>query len=737
MTTREVLLHYTADGTRRRGSGYRVGGRYIVTADHCARGTEYSAFVDGRESAAKVVWRSGDERVDIAVLEAVDFEPVTRVECRLLDRSQAIFVSDCVALGFPVWRDHRPPGEEPDSGQSPAAHGESRARVAQVPGEIPVREHVEPTAPPDHPAPATLRLRDTYPETRTVAGHLDEDPSWGGMSGAGVIVRDGETDILLGVIASWHRPAGSNSLTFIPFNALEALESVHRDALLERLGQPDWSGWRQVRAPQPVLAVSGAIPRVPPAFVERAVVDELWSMIAAPGAAAGVCPLADGRGLGKTQAAAAVARECVRDGWPVVWWVSASDPGTMIAELAALAAQLGLVSDTEEPERSLERLRSWLTTFGGRALLIFDDATDPDALRQVLPPSGCRTIITTVDRAFTSLGQQIPVGVFTPDEAQAYLIDRTGVDDPEGAARVAEALGRHPLGLAQAASTIRPSSGRPPLSYPDYLARLAATTVAAGFHRRPGEDYPDSLGQALQLNLDTALGLAADSDALLRFLGSVALLDVAGVDTAWLSQDLDNLLDEAGRASLLAWSDDGSVVTMHSLLGRFLRETAEPEQGGARIGQASSVLDAGRDCYDARAPLAERRLLVERINAHVDALAEAGAPYSLAHRLWLIGAFNDAALPANAIGLAHAVEDAARVLGPDHPDTLASRNNLAGAYESAGDLGQAIPLFEEALAGCRRGLSEGHPMTAAVAANLDWARAQAAGSGADPASSAR
>jgi hypothetical protein len=38
------------------------------------------------------------------------------------------------------------------------------------------------------------------------------------------------------------------------------------------------------------------------------------------------------------------------------------------------------------------------------------------------------------------------------------------------------------------------------------------------------------------------------------------------------------------------------------------------------------------------------------------------------------------------------------VLGPDHPDTLASRNNLAYAYQSAGDVGRAIPIYQETLA---------------------------------------
>ena len=43
-----------------------------------------------------------------------------------------------------------------------------------------------------------------------------------------------------------------------------------------------------------------------------------------------------------------------------------------------------------------------------------------------------------------------------------------------------------------------------------------------------------------------------------------------------------------------------------------------------------------------------------------------------------------------------ALGDRLRVLGANHPGTVASRNNLAAAYESAGDLGRAIPLFEQA-----------------------------------------
>ena len=50
-----------------------------------------------------------------------------------------------------------------------------------------------------------------------------------------------------------------------------------------------------------------------------------------------------------------------------------------------------------------------------------------------------------------------------------------------------------------------------------------------------------------------------------------------------------------------------------------------------------------------------------------------------------------------------------RVLGEDHPDTLAARGNLAYAYQAAGDLGRAIPLYEQTLADYVRVLGTDHP----------------------------
>ncbi len=65
-------------------------------------------------------------------------------------------------------------------------------------------------------------------------------------------------------------------------------------------------------------------------------------------------------------------------------------------------------------------------------------------------------------------------------------------------------------------------------------------------------------------------------------------------------------------------------------------------------------------------------------------------------------------------------------LGPDHPDTLVSQGNLAGAYQAAGQLDRAIPILERTLEAKVRKLGPDHPGTLASRNNLATAY-QAAG----------
>jgi tetratricopeptide (TPR) repeat protein len=57
-------------------------------------------------------------------------------------------------------------------------------------------------------------------------------------------------------------------------------------------------------------------------------------------------------------------------------------------------------------------------------------------------------------------------------------------------------------------------------------------------------------------------------------------------------------------------------------------------------------------------------------------------------------------------------------LGPDHSDTLDSMNNLAATYWSAGKLDHSIPLFEKALLLYKAKLGPDHPLTLRTQVNL-------------------
>ncbi|MBX9585540.1 MAG: tetratricopeptide repeat-containing protein, partial [Gemmataceae bacterium] len=59
-----------------------------------------------------------------------------------------------------------------------------------------------------------------------------------------------------------------------------------------------------------------------------------------------------------------------------------------------------------------------------------------------------------------------------------------------------------------------------------------------------------------------------------------------------------------------------------------------------------------------------------------------------------------------------------KVLGPDHPDTLASVNDLGLLYRDKGEYGRAEPLLVQALAGRETVLGKHHPATLASVNNL-------------------
>ncbi len=489
--------------------------------------------------------------------------------------------------------------------------------------------------------------------------------------------------------------------------------------------------------------VVGNVPQEPPGFQPRA--DLLAELDRASGRVSVIHAVTGMPGVGTTQLAAAYARARLAAGWRLVAWVDATDPGALQAGLAAVAATLGLANDRGDHGAcdAGQAVRHRLETDGHRCLLVFDNASHPDGIRPVLPASGsARVLITSSQRPVAKLGACVPVGVFSPDEALAFLAERTGLADAGGATALARELGRHPLALALAAAAIVTQR----LAYATYLDRLRAQPAYGHLARKERQSFPCGTAKAAVLSLDTVgagdrtgvctgilelmavLSAAGVRRGLLRDAGQAGVL-AAGMHRTEVSAGVVNkVLAGLAERSLLTFSLDGQTVIMHELVMRVVqdglawRNRFPPvcRDAACVLRRCAKALAGSPDHPAARDFAGQVAALQETVAC---AVGEAGGELArtmLRLRSWalyFLTALGDSASQAVAIG-GPVTADLELALGADHPDTLAAWGNLAVACSEAGRAAEAVPLFEQVLAGRERVLGAAHPGTLAARSNL-------------------
>ncbi len=484
--------------------------------------------------------------------------------------------------------------------------------------------------------------------------------------------------------------------------------------------------------------VVGDIPREAPGFQPRP-----YLLAELERVDQGVQLLTGTLGAGSTQLAAAYARAKLAAGWRLVAWVNAENTGNLLAGLAAVADTVGLsVGGSRRDAADAGRIvRHWLETEGDNCLLVFDDAENPDVLREFVPVGAARVLITSTRQLPVNLQTSVSVDVFSADEALTFLAGPTGLDDAGKAAAVAAELGHLPLALAQAAAVIAGHR----LAYGAYLDRLQTLPVQEHLTRQEeGQAYPDGVAGAVLLSLQ-AVWAADRAGVSTRMLEIMAVLSAAGVRRELLhiagqagvlasgghrvpAAQVDRALEWLSHRSLLSVSLDGQTIIMHRLVAQVVRDwLARRERLTAVCRVAASVLEA-RAITLGRS---QDRPAVRDVPQQVKALLEntaglAGeADKELARillRLRFVALYHlielgDSTPQAIAVG-EPLTADLERLRGPDHPDTLNSRNSLAAAYLAAGRVADAIPLFEQILAGRERLLGPDHSDTLTSRNNL-------------------
>ncbi|ATZ22018.1 Tetratricopeptide repeat protein [Streptomyces lavendulae subsp. lavendulae] len=457
-------------------------------------------------------------------------------------------------------------------------------------------------------------------------------------------------------------------------------------------------------------------------------------------------------GVGKSQLATQYAHQAVAEGTGLVLWVPASEAQQIVTIYSQAALRVGAAGATgEDPEYDARALLEWLATTSSSWLVVLDDISDPVAVGPWWPPvrPGVGWTLATTrlhDPRLTGGGRtRIDVGVYTHNEAVAFLEERLASDGGghllDGRqAELAAMLGHLPLALGHAAAYLLAEE----LACGAYLARLDDQALVLDDVLPDWADtelYGQHITAALLLSLAAAqqAGPVGLVEPLLRLL---ALLDPDGHPEAiWTTQAVTDFLNTTRgdgstatateeiiralrvlRRYALITSDPHTPlrqIRMHALTARAVRETTpchhRPQLAVTVAHALTEIWKPGRHIHRDLAQVLRANTAVLRRNA------EEHLWQNEIHVVIFMGGLSLLASGLHRDALdywAPFTQQAFKVLGPDHPDTIRARAALAGCYRELGRYQDALTLAEQVLTDCERLLEPDHPGTIRARANL-------------------
>lgn len=446
-----------------------------------------------------------------------------------------------------------------------------------------------------------------------------------------------------------------------------------------------------------------------------------------------------------------------------------------MGDLAELASELDLASQDEQEAMARAALR-WLEETNLGWLVILDNVPDVASVEDWVPKRGNGTIIiTTRSTEFDRLGADLlTVDTFEPDVAEKFLRDRVRSANPIAAkADLADVVGRLdglPLALEQAAAWVARVPNRTFAAFVELLDDVTAEPFPAA--TRPSR-YTDTASTTWQVSITAAY---KEAPLARRLLEGLAFLAPESLPCEWLVDLADDpYLDSAGPNAVntgldalhvywLARRTAQDTVTVHRVVQDAIRRRAP--QAAAEfaihllsrqapmdpadnshwstmrdlVPHALALLNTGGEALQRRAD--EMCWVLNAVAVYQNSRGSPGAAvesassaltlaeshpsddhrFILASRNNLAYAFQAMEKYEDAIPLFEAnIAQCLRDLGPDHASTLTSRNNLAFALQQSGDLGRAVPLFETNLVGRERVLGSDHPHTLTSQNNLAYA----------------
>jgi len=411
----------------------------------------------------------------------------------------------------------------------------------------------------------------------------------------------------------------------------------------------------------------------------------------------------------------------------LVWWISADTQCAIDAGLAALARVLHSNLRALPPEMLREWAVQWLATHQGW-LVVLDNVNDPNDVKALLARTASGRFLITSRRTtgWHGIAKPLQLGVMTEAEAIELLtkIASRRPSDLVGAAELCKELGYLPLAIEQASAYLT-ETGITPRSYMNLLVKYPAEMYRASAE---GGDASRTIARIWDVTLDR-LADEPLAGQLLRILAWYAPNEIPRglVDGAGLEFDVLRALGRLAAYSMI--NIDGDFLAMHRLVQAVARtpDADSPHRtvgnvAGARR-QAVTMLEAALPDGDQYAAWDAWGVLlphIEALTSHIPPEGDDAAITRIINRAALVLIETEVNDQATAY-FQRALDACQRVLGPDHQDTMTCWNNLAFAYQSAGELDLAIALFEQTLEDRIRMLGPDHPDTLTSRNNLAYA----------------
>ena len=432
-------------------------------------------------------------------------------------------------------------------------------------------------------------------------------------------------------------------------------------------------------------------------------------------------------GAGKTTVAVEYAHRHLAE-VGLAWQFPAEDPALLLAEFGRLAAQLGAreVVDARDPVASVHGA---LAAFGNEWLLVFDNAPGQQAVQRFLPPAGRGRVLITSQSAAWAGGQAVEVPMLGTKVATGFLVNRTSDPDERAAEDLAGELGGLPLALEQAAAYIQ-ATGITLAEYvsvfrdrrADLLARgeaaghpaHAAATLGLALSRL-GEESPAAAGLARLLAC-----LAPEPVRLALLLAGAQVTNELAPDVAATVGPLLGDTVAAGdavvalrRYSLVTPAGDG-LVLVHRLVQAITLAQLSAGAAGQWERAAAALIEAAIP-VDTTPPAAWPACAVLLPHARAVLDLTSGGMRRIARYLGYSGSYLAAR------DLFQLIADACRdvdAYGPEHPDTLAARSDLARWTGEAGDAAGARDQYAALLPVVERVLGREHLSTLTIRGSL-------------------